>query len=84
MDILHTSFFCIICINFNHFAPARNKTSMLLYQSEFCTHSHFFSDCVIIPKPFPTDGTFEGTKEVDILGSKIWAMWWMRKFYDCF
>jgi len=74
MDILHTSFSCIISININRFAPARNKTSILLYQSEFCTHSHFFSNFVITPKPFPTDDTFEGCKEVDILGSKIWAI----------
>jgi hypothetical protein len=38
----------------------------VLYHSESWTRSHFFNNLVIAPKPFPTDGIFEGSKEVEI------------------
>jgi hypothetical protein len=33
----------------------------------------FFSKVVITPQPFSTVGILEGSKEVEISGSKIWA-----------
>lgn len=51
---------------------------------------HFFSNVVITPKPFPTDGIFEGSREAEIWGSKNWGVWWWvqknspSEFWDCF
>ena len=56
--------------------------------SPSCTTSsflHFFDNFVIIPKPVLTAGVFEGSKEFEIWGSKIWAVWWWGgKFHPCF
>ena len=39
---------------------------------------HFFNN-FITPKPLPTDGIYEGSKEVEIWASKPWAVWWVGK-----
>jgi hypothetical protein len=38
------------------------RQSILLYQLEFCIHSHFFRNFVITPKPLPTDSTLRAPK----------------------
>jgi hypothetical protein len=66
MDVLNTSFFYIISINFNSLAPARNKSIYLLLVPVLILHSqpllHFFNNLAIAPKHFPTDGTFRVPK----------------------
>lgn len=74
MDLLHNSFFYI--------SPS---TSTALYQRQTRATSFTFDNFVITPKPFPMAGIFEGSKEVEIWGSKIWAVWWWGgKVHLCF
>jgi hypothetical protein len=93
MDVLHNPFFYIISINFNSLVPVRKKSIYSLYVPVSILHlkplHHFFSNTVIIPKPFPMDCTSEGSKEEDIWGTNILAEWWVGKnspseFCDCF
>lgn len=73
--------FLHISITFNSLAPARKKGNYLLLVALL----HFFDNFVITPKPFPMAGVFEGSKEVEIWESKIWAVWWWGgKFHACF
>jgi hypothetical protein len=89
MDVLHSSFFHII---FNSLALASNKH----HQFPSCTTLNFvfsatlqhFSNSLITLKRFLTDGNFVVSKEMQIGGSKICAVWWVRKkspfeFGDC-
>jgi hypothetical protein len=69
MDVLQNSFFYTISTNFNRLAPVTKKKSIhYLYQSEFCTCSHFFNN-IITAKPLPMEGIFVGSKEVEIWGA---------------
>lgn len=59
MDALHNSSFYIISINFKALCQQETRAS---YQQPFL---HFFNNLVIIPKPSPTNGIFEGSKEME-------------------
>jgi len=80
---LHILFFYITFINFNSLTPARNGSIYGVLLSVWILYSqallHFFSNPFITPKPFPMDGNSEGSKELQIWGSKTWAVWWMDK-----
>ena len=65
MDVSHTSFFYIFSINFNSIYPLFVTVWILYLQPP----GHFFSNHVIIPKPFPTNCTSEGSKKEEIWGS---------------
>jgi len=56
-----------------------------LYQFEFYTCNHFLlvNNLVITFKPIPKDSIFEGSKEVEIWGSKVWAGWWLENNGPC-
>ena len=66
--------------HFNSLVSARNKAIChllvpvgLLY---FHPLLHVVNNLIITPKSFTKDGTFEGSKEMETWGSKIWAVRW--------
>jgi hypothetical protein len=71
MDVTHTSFFYLFSI-FNSLVPVTTAsipffvTVWILYLQ---SPGHFFSNHAIIPKPFPTNCTSEGSKKGEIWGS---------------
>ena len=69
--------------NFNSLAPARNRIIcpplVQVWIVYLQTLPHFFNNPVTAPNPLPTDGNFEGSKEVEIWVSKIWAIRWLGK-----
>ena len=74
MGLLHISVSQIISINFNTLAPVRKKSiyPFLVQVWILYTQPHlFFKNLVIISKSFPTDGIFDGSKEVETWGSNI-------------
>jgi len=76
MDALHTTVFYTNATNFKSLVPVRRASIPFLYECEFCTCSHSLLASSLLPNLFPTDGIiFEGSKEVEIWGSKIWDVW---------
>ena len=47
------------------------------------TASLLVSNLVIAFKPIPKDSIFEGSKEMEFWGSKIWAGWWVENNSPC-
>lgn len=92
MDVLHTSFFYIIFINFNRLVSPRHKSVYPVLALIWMLYSqpllNFFNN-LIIPKPLTLNGISEGSTEGEIWGSKISAVRRVRKnipshFCDCF
>ena len=93
MDVLHTSFFCMIFINFNSLVPPRNKSVYPVFALIWTLHSqpllNFFNNLLITSKPLALNGIYKGSTEVEIWGSKILAVWRVGKnipshLCDCF
>jgi len=77
MYLLHTSFLCIISMNFNSLVSVRNRSICFLLVPVWILYCHFFSNLFMTSKDFPMDDIFEGSKEVEMVGSSIWALWWV-------
>ena len=75
MAVLHTSVFYIISINVKSLSPVRNNCVCALYVPVGIFIRSHFSSHPITPKTFPIDGLIEGSKEVEMCGSVIWAVW---------
>ena len=68
MTVLYAPFYYVISIKFNSLEPGGKDINppSFTYQFEYCIHSLFFNNLVIIPKPLSTDGTFENSKEEEM------------------